>query len=328
MGKKADAIQPDADNNLNEEVVPTPHLNPRAAAMEEIAAKYEAAVDEELGLSPEDIPPEVNDEAVKPVDQIDKQMAQPETQVTKRVKIDGEERDVTEDELIRNYQKDQTASKRLEQAALRQKELDAREAELAAREAQLTKQSSLPEPQATEDQAVDDAVADQFLNAIYEGNSSEAKKLLGKLQLAGRGASATPQPTVDLDAIADRAAARATEAIKADEAMEKFKTAYQDIVSDPYLAKVADGFLDEELRSKPFADALEEAGKRTREWITAITPKPTEQPNGRRTQVLEKKATIDNLPSQSSVSSSAAEEDDDSASDIIRNMRKARGLPV
>lgn len=347
MGLKDNATQLGAETDNDTVVEPTPHLNPRAAAMDAIADKYDAAVREELGLPPDEdldkdeggnvaTPPEETPEerkVIKPAeDQIQKQL--------RTVKIDGEEREIDDEELVRGYQKNQTASKRLEEAALAQKEAERRQAELDAREAAIRAeeeriaeqvkriQTPLSEPQGSEVAAADEADYDKLLNAIYEGNNAEAKKLLGKLQLAGRATTATP-PAVDLDGIADRAAAKAAEQIAMRTAMEKFQKDYKDIVSNPHLAKVADGFLDEEIRNKPFAEALEEAGKRTREWIAEITPKPAEQ-----TQVPAREAArankerVDNLPSQSSVSSSANDDADESASDTIRNMRKARGLPV
>lgn len=344
MGLKDNATQPGADNNDDTVVEPTPHLNPRAAAMDAIADKVDIAMREELGLSPDDeggnvTTPETPDETpatpeeqkvIKPAeDQIQKQ--------TRVVKIDGEEREIDDEELIRGYQKNQTASKRLEEAANRQKELDAFAAELRAEEARIAAlrdeqikkiQTPLSEPQGSEVAVTDEADYDALLNAIYEGDNTKAKKLLGKLQLVGRAPAATP-PTVDLDGIAEKAAAKAAERIAMNNAMEKFQKDYTDIVANPHLAKVADGFLEEELRNKPFADALEEAGKRTREWIAEITPKPTEPTRTpAREAALANKEKVDNLPSQSSVSSSANDDVDESASDVIRNMRKSRGLPV
>jgi hypothetical protein len=324
MGLKDNATQQGAETTDETVVEPTPHLNPRVSAMDAIAEKHDAAMREELGL-PVDEPTdgekvdEINDE-IKVDDQIKKQ--------TRTVKIDGEEHEVDDEELIRGYQKNQTASKRLEEAATRLKELDAREAAVRTEEARIAEQikkiqAPLPEPQGDDDVADEDY--EKLLNAIYEGNNAEAKKVLGKLQLMGRAQPATPQ-TVDLDGIADKAAAKATEQIAMRTAMEKFQKDYKDIVSNPHLAKVADGFLDEEIRSKPFAEAIEEAGKRTREWIAEITPKP--ENTNQREAAKANKEKVDNLPSQSSVSGSANDDVDESASDTIRNMRKARGLPI
>lgn len=340
MGLKDNATQLGADNNDDTVVEPTPHLNPRAAAMDAIADKVDAAVREELGLPPEDPdedetgnvatpdPDEKPEErkVIKPAeDQIQKQ--------TRTVKIDGEEREIDDEELVRGYQKNQTASKRLEEAANRQKELDAREVAIRAEEARIAEQiqkiqTPLSEPQGSEVAVTDEADYDALLNAIYEGDNTKAKKLLGKLQIGGRAPAATPQ-AVDLDGIAEKAAAKAAERIAMNSAMEKFQKDYTDIVANPHLAKVADGFLEEELRNKPFAEALDEAGKRTREWIAEITPKPKEQTQTpAREAARANKEKVDNLPSQSSVSSSANDDVDESASDVIRNMRKSRGLPV
>lgn len=315
-----DAIQTDAATTT--EVEATPALNPRNAALEAIAEKHEAAVEDELraaGLLDE--PDQVAIQTETPAE------TPPETPPkTFKTKIDGVEQDVTEEELIRGYQKNSTASKRLEEAAARQKELDAREAELRRLEEQLKTQTQ-PAKAAEEPAPVDDDVAQQFLDAVYEGDSSKAKMLLGKLRLAGRD-TATPAPVVDLDGIATAAAARAKEALTAEAAMDNFKKDFQDIVSEPRLAKVADGFFEEEIRNRPFAEALVEAGKRTREWLAEITPKTAEVPSNSRPSVQAKKETIDNLPSQSSVSGAANDEPDESPADVIRNMRKARGLPV
>lgn len=337
MGLENNATQPGAEANNETVVEPTPHLNPRVAAMDAIADKVDTAIREELGLPPEDGSDDVETPAPEPEKPEERKVIKPaEDQIQKQtrvVKIDGEEREIDDEELVRGYQKNQTASKRLEEAAARQKELDAREAAIRAEEARIAEQvnkiqAPLSEPQGRDEvAAADDSDYDALLNAIYEGDNTKAKKLLGKLQMVGR-AQATPMPTVDLDGIANRAAAQAAEQIEMRSAMKKFQDDYKDIVSNPHLAKVADGFLDEEIRNKPFAEALEEAGKRTREWIAEITPKATEQKPPARDAARANKEKVDNLPSQSSVSGSATEEADESPSDTIRNMRMARGLPV
>lgn len=359
MGTKDNATQLGAEPDNDTVVEPTPNLNPRAAAMDAIADKVDIAMREELGLPNEDDeeggnvttpdpdkdPDEKPEErkVIKPAEDVapDKPYRKMvDGEVRWVTKVDGEERIADDDEIIRGYQKNQTASKRLEEAARRQKELDALEETLRAEEARIAAlreeqikkiQTPLSEPQGSEKvAAVDDADYDELLNAIYEGNNAKAKQLLAKLQFAGHaGTPATPQPTVDLDGIADRAAAKAAEQIAMKTAMEKFQKDYKDIISNPHLAKVADGFLDEELRNKPFADALEEAGKRTREWIAEITPKPdTKDTPPVREHARANKEKVDNLPSQSSVSSPANDDVEESPSDIIRSLRKARGLPV
>lgn len=352
MDPKDNATQSGADNN-DTVVESTPHLNPRVAAMDAIASKVDAAVREEIGLPPEDdesgnvaTPEETPDpdkeekpeerKVIKPAEDVapDKPYRKMvDGEVRWVTKVDGEERIADDDEIIRGYQKNQTASKRLEDAANRQKELDAREAALRAEEARIAEQvkkiqTPLSEPQGSEVAVADEADYDALLTAIYEGDNTKAKKLLGKLQIGGRAPVATP-PAVDLDGIAEKAAAKAADRIAMNTAMEKFQKDYTDIVANPHLAKVADGFLEEELRNKPFADALEEAGKRTREWIAEITPKPAEPTRTpTREAARANKEKVDNLPSQSSVSSSANDEAVESASDVIRNMRKSRGLPV
>lgn len=328
MGIKDNATQQGAETTDDKVVEPTPHLNPRAAAMDAIADKVDAAISEELGLPDEDTdetpaPEPEERKVIKPAeDQLERQ--------TRRVKIDGEELEVDDEELIRGYQKNQTASKRLEEVARRQKELDDREAAIRAEEARIAEQitriqTPLSEPQGGEEVATDSDY-DALLAAIYEGDNASAKKLLGKLQLGGR-AAATP-PVVDLDGIADRAAAKAAERIAIQSAMEKFQQDYQDIVSNTNLAKVADGFLEEEIRNRPFAEALEEAGKRTREWIAEITPQPVANTPPVRQNARANKEKVDNLPSQSSVSGSANDDADESVADVIRNMRQSRGLPA
>lgn len=321
MDTKDNATQQGADDN--EDVVEsTPLLNPRVAAMDAIADKVDDAILEELGIKEdEEKAEEVEEKPVeKKPDQVERQ--------TRKVKIDGEEMEVDDEELIRGYQKNQTASRRLEEAAKRAKELDGREAVIRAEETRIAgieQQIKKTVAHVEEDDSDSGAELKSAINAIYEGDTASAEKLFGKLLQGGR-APATP-PAVDLDAIADRAAAKATERITTQRAMEKFQQDYQDIVGNTHLAKVADSFLEEEVRNKPFAEALEEAGKRTREWLAEITPKPANTPTARG-NALANKEKVDNLPSQSSVSGAANDEPDESVGDIIRNMRKARGLAV
>ena len=76
----------------------------------------------------------------------------------------------------------------------------------------------------------------------------------------------------------------------------------------------------------PFVDALDVGGKRTRDWlaskgVTAPTPNPTTDRNTK----LERKAGIDVIPALNS-KATTVEEPEQSATDVINEMRKARGL--
>lgn len=272
----------------------------------------------------------VDREEAEAVDQVEKQMAAPtdpesilrhldKSMVT--VKIDGVESQVSVEEMRRQYQKNGAAERRLEEAT---RLLEA--ARTATPPVGVEQEAKPADIQRTQQAASGDVEQEgrDFLAALFEGDEEKALESLKRIGL-GRANS----PTLD----ANQLAAQLTPAIKQqlsyDSALEKFKGDYAEIVGDPYLADLADRFLDAEVAGgKPFPEALEEAGKKTRDWlgskgVTTTAPPPTTDRNTK----LERKAGIDRIPALAT-KATTVEEPVQSASDIIAEMRKARGLTI
>lgn len=334
MPKGTTATQPGADDKSTEDLA-TPSLNARNASMEEIANRVEAHMYEELGIEK---PAEEPDPEVKAEEDAGniatpevKEEPKPEINLVK-VKVDGEEREVPFDEVLSSYQIRSAASKRLEEAALarrenedRERQIAERERQIAEREARIAEQINAVQAKPEEAKPEDETIT-RFLNAIYEGDTNAATEAFGKLNFAGR-SPATPEQSIDLNEIATKAAEQAEARINAKAAQDMFVKEYKDIVENPQLAKVADTFFEEEAKDKPFAEALMEAGRRTREWVESIAPKTQDKPADRK-ETREKKATIDQPTSQSAIASAANEEVEETPSDIITKMRAQRGLPA
>ena len=236
-----------------------------------------------------------------------------------KVKIDGVESEVTLDELTRQYQKNGAAERRLEEATRLLNEARAAVPPVGFAPPAASSESTPVEPQPQG--GTDEAKA--FLAALFDGDEVKALEALQKIGL-GR-----PQPTQNTAQLAAQLTPAIKQQLVVDSALEKFTTDYADIVKDPYLADLADRFLDAEVANGvPFTEALETAGKKTRDWLGSkgvVQQEPT--PTTSRNTKLERKAGIDVIPALNT-KATTVEEPEQSAQDVIREMRKSRGLEV
>ena len=238
------------------------------------------------------------------------------------VKIDGRERQVTVEEMQRQFQKNGAAESRLEEATR------------LLNEARATAQASAPPPvgvagpgaktDSTDAPEGGGDGAKAFLSSLFEGDEEKATAALNKL-LGGR--NQVPNQPNDQEL-----AAKLTPVIRQqmlqESALEKFESDFSDVMADPYLESVAAGFIQESINEgKTFVEALEVAGPKTRDWIASKAPKADPGPNPTMTRdaKLERKARIDQIPTLNKAASSTAEPAQTTA-DVIAEMRKARGL--
>lgn len=218
----ADAIQPDVPAEDNLESIAAVKSN-RELAMEQIEAANMARMEAETGVKL------TADEPAPAEQQIEEQLADPDpAPVVKKVKIDGEERTVTEDELIRSYQKNQAADRRLEEAAQLLRAANERAAQLEAQIAQNTQPAAQPAPPAD----LKDEVK-STLSVIYGGDEEAAAEALTNLLTKTRGGDQpTPQPVpLNVNALADAV----SEKLEFDTAYAKVKSDYPDLINDPNL---------------------------------------------------------------------------------------------
>lgn len=270
----------------------------------------------------------VDREEAEAVDQVEKQMAAPtdpesilrhldKTMVT--VKIDGVESQVSVEEMRRQYQKNGAAERRLEEATRLLNEAKASRVGFDESEPKKDDSTSqqLPSPDA-------DDGGREFLAALFEGDEEKALAALNKKLGTGR-----QQPIQDVSQLAAQLTPAIKQQLSYDSALDKFKKDYSDIVDDPYLADLADRYLEADVQAgKPFTEALEAAGRKTRDWLVSKgvkTPEPA--PTTDRNTKLERKAGIDRIPALNT-KATTVEEPVLSASDVISEMRKARGLTL
>lgn len=236
-----------------------------------------------------------------------------------KVKIDGVESEVTVEEMQRQYQKNGAAERRLEEATRL-----LNEARAASPPVRLENQEATGNTETTPESG-DDEEGKAFLAALFDGDESKALAALKKIGLVGR----PKEPTLDTNQLAAQLTPAIKQQLVVDSALEKFGVDYADIVGDPYLADLADRYLDAEVKGgKPFPEALQEAGKKTRDWLASKGVKTTEpSPTIDRNTKLERKAGLDQIPALNS-KATTVDEPVPTASDVINEMRKARGLTV
>ena len=295
------------NQDVTEEVVEQRPLSAREAAMEAIASSRTASVESETGvsLSPKD-------------EQIVEQLAEPEPEkapeVQKfKVKIDGMEQEVDADTLIRTFQKNSAADRRLEEATRLLREAEERAAHAAVAE----------QPQdvgQTPDDLRNEAAS--IIEKMYDGDKDAAADALIHLMTKAKGGD---QPTrapvaVDEGEITDRVLAR----MAVNAAFEKVKTDYPDIISDPDLEVLTAMKIDRAVaQGIPRAQAmLDAAGEvyRTLGKEPAGRQKP-EPVNARQ----DNKARLDNIPT-ASASATLAESpaENSSPSSVIAEIARKR----
>lgn len=284
----------------------------RELAMEQMEQSRRARLSEE-GVDLDDVQEEEEPEAEVPDD--------PPAPKKVKLKVDGEEREVDEqaviDAGIRTLQKESAADRRLEEATRLLNE---------ARQ-QAAKQTA-PVEQPKEEPRVDDDVEKEVIDALMTGDEEKARQALRKFREVARpvvtdeGRTAIPDP--------QKIAAEVKAQLSFESASEKFRGDFPEIVADPYLAGIADQYLEAELKTgnhKSWDSALTAAGKATQGWLAKFrgeTPQ-TVPPTTQRSGLAEKKRGIDSIPSASSSASVAAEDEPESATSVIAAMKKARG---
>lgn len=312
-------------------VAAEPALSHREQVMEQITAQNDARIRAEHAAA--GLPPIADEDGHD--DQVATQLEDKPTvlsdgleKVMVTVKIDGQERQVSVADMQRDYQKNGAADKRLEEAARQSREAARLLAEAQARAGippvGVDPNKGTPESTTQAETSGDDpkAEAKRIVTALFEGDEEKALEAVERL-VAGRQAPTQAQP--DTQQIAQVV----KQQMSVDSALEQFSKDYQDIVSDPYLATIADQYLEAEVKdpTKSYAEALDAAGKKTRDWLAAKTGQPAVNtpPTMDRTQKLERKAGIDNVQALNT-KATTVEEPVQSASDVIADMKKQRGL--
>lgn len=235
-----------------------------------------------------------------------------------KVKIDGQESEVSVDDMRREYQKGRTADKRLEEAAELRRQLDEQAAQQQART-----------DTTTAEVAIDPTVGKAFTTALFEGDEEKANEAFAKavgqavhteLEKSGR-ASATP---VDTQTIAQQV----KQQLAFDSVLERNRQDYPQLYADADVEALAATKIQRAMgEGHAFADALasvsgEFAAKFG--WAAPGRSSPDPRSTASREAKLERKARIDNVAGLG-IKSNSTEAPPQTTSQVIAEIAKARG---
>lgn len=285
---QADAIQTDVPSDVENEM--PAFKSAREIAMDQIDAANTSKLEAELGLPLSSPTPEIPDDQIKQQLEAPAPVA-PAPQLVK-VKVDGVEKEVPVEDLVRTYQKNSAADRRLEEATTLLREAQERAAQPVTAPVQELKPVDPP--------ADLQAEVKETLDKIYEGDPIAAAEALTNLLAKTRGGSQpTPAPApVELDI--DALTSRVQEQLKVDQAFETLKTDYPDLIADPTLEtltalKIQQAIASGTPRDKAMLSAAEDVYKSLGKTPAGRQPEAP-KPNVR----LENKQRLDPVPTASS----------------------------
>lgn len=302
------------DTDVSDQPIDAPK-SARELAMEKIATEHvsRARESKEFDGMDEDIDPDNPD-----ADQVAlEKPAAPEAPTHKvhTVKVDGEERTVTDDELIRTYQKNAAADKRLEEAT------------------QLLRQANEQAARAVEPQPVTAPAAPQELQAqvksvlskLYEGDEDSASAALADLLMKnqrGGDQPTTAAPNIDIDQLT----MQIQQKMDIDKTFATIQSDYPDLINDPDLEMLTAMKINRAVASgMPRAQAMIQAADEVYKSIGKV-------PVGRQETVakpvtntrLENKQRLDLVKPASGVASQKAQPNEEDASSVIAEMAQRR----
>lgn len=242
------------------------------------------------------------------------------TKARVKVKLEGQEQELPLSDVLASYQKNEVASRRLQEATAAKNEALAMRQEAEALLAQAKEKPGSVSEEVT-------GTAKKVIDALIEGDEEVAAQALA--ELAGRGNSTTQ--SVD----ADQVAAEVKRKLDVESALTKFSADFSDIAADPYLADMTNQHLKASIEEKQalgeavdFGAELQAAGNKTRDWlkskgvaVSGEQSSTTSETNNRQTR----KQGLEDTPSLSVSAASQVEQVEDARS-VIAEMRKERGI--
>lgn len=229
-----------------------------------------------------------------------------------QTKVDGNIRLIPLDQARRELQIGTAAAARMNEATAIKQSLDDRERRLLAGEAALTARMNaargqMQQPAAPATPQVPAGLTDQDLlqeaeeifETAFTGTEADAAKKLARTLGKIRNTAATPaaQPQIDQRALVSATTRSVIQTIRKDErdkdaheGYQSFRENYPDLMNDRVLYQMADNMTDEiakENPSWPISQVMDEAGKRTRNWVNSLkgeqdtdpAPDPTPDPS-------------------------------------------------
>lgn len=259
---------------------------------------------------------------------------------TVHVKVDGQELDVPLDEMVRQYQKNASADKRLAEATRLLREAQEREAQSLLQQQQAATAAvaanTAPNP-AEEQNTPEPALAEsgkEFLKALFEGDEENALNALQKVMQGRPAQPVAVAPTLDVNQITANVAQQVQYQMAVDRALDANRRDYPELYADPDVEELAaakihglrqqgvDFFTALNTVSNDFAKKFQWGAQRTEPGRPAEVTPPTTTTT--RDAKLANKQGIDNV---TSVSTKTVNQDDvpPTTSSVIAEMRAARG---
>lgn len=295
----------------------TPYIDPRMAAMDAISKQINGDPDAEtpkpVATTETDtqLAAQLSDEPKFLNDGLD--------QYRIKVKIDGQESDVSIADMQREYQKAGAADRRMADATRLQRE---------NQELQERLQKQLQDIPAVPDET-DIDTANQYTTALFAGDEAEANKAFHsavskavQAEMAKSGRSNTTQ--VDPTQIAQQV----RQQMQTDTALEQSRKDYPQLYADPDIEALGATKIQRAMgEGQSFSEALNSVGS---EFATKFGWRPAGRPTETATTTardakLDRKANIDNVRAINS-KTTTTEAPAQSTTDVIAEMRKARGM--
>ena len=322
-----DAIQQDVSEN-EERQEDKILLSRQQAELERIAAKVEEEYQEDE-VTEGELNPQREEHTLSPLHRSGEDWYA-------TAKVNGEEVQVSYDELLAQYQKNSSADQRLQEASEKQRELEAYEARLNDFKNNLELQNQ-PSPDAGTQESpsntdATDALYEQYHDALFQGDEPRASKLLKQIRSVEK-----PRTNVDVSSIIERTKAEMREEEKQarergyetrrQDAVKMFHEEYPDITGDSSLLAVADRRSAELYQDNPTRDPwdiMQECGEYARTWLMNYVD---ELGGAKDTDRQARKQDMDEVVPKTVRAHLGDDEAAPTYSDIITEIKKERGQP-
>lgn len=325
-----DAIQTDVPAAENTEVK-EPFVSPREAAMEALSVGRNAHFEQEAGvkLEAEALPKEedsANDDQLAVQLAVDTPVDAPTLlndgldKFRVKVKIDGQESEVSIADMQREYQKNGAADRRMAEAVRLQRENQ----ELQDKLQQQLQAPAIPSAE------VDPDTGKKFTSALFAGDEETANQAFAdavsravQAEMEKTGRSNATQ--VDPAAIAQQV----KQQMVVESALEQSRKDYPQLYADPDIEALGATKINRKMSDEgmSFTEALDSVST---EFATKFGWQPEGRPKESATTTardakLERKAGIDNVHAINT-KTTTTEATPQSTTDVIAEMRKARGM--
>ncbi len=255
-----------------------------------------------------------------------------------KVKVDGVEQEMPIDDVVKGYQKDAAASKRLQQAAEKERELEQQRAELEQLRAQIqsSQVNNQPSGQGSDADDIDQQIEDA-MSAIAVGDDEKATELM-KVLIKGRG-KATATQQIDIDALKQSV----KQELELERAASERELTFKSFLDDnPEFAdatspqrKYGDYLFQTRLAAQiesgeiSYQEALDEAAAEAKRIYGSAEPGQgaTGKTESTTKSKQERKQAIDNVPIAGGRAAKAAQTPE-TVDDAITEMRKMRGQVI